>query len=119
MSHAFRTAADWPEADYRKVVSSTLDRVARAFDEVDPDQVECELRLGVLTLTLPGRVKIILSAQPAVRQLWLALASQGTAHHFGWEASQGLWLDDKGQGLEVLSLLQEVLANTARVQVRF
>ena len=119
MSTVFKSASDWPESEYRKTVAGTLERVADALEDVDPDRVECELTLGVLTLTLPGRIKIILSAQPSVRQLWLALASQGTAHHFGWDTTRGQWLDDKGRGLEVFSVLAEVLAQSAGLQVRF
>lgn len=119
MGSVFKTAADWSEADYRKQVAATLDRVSQAFEDVDPDQVECELRFGVLTLIFPNRTKIILSAQPAVRQLWLALAAQGTAYHFGWDLQQGQWLDDKGRDVEVLSLLSEVLQTTAGLKVIF
>jgi len=119
MASAFKTASDWPEADYRKQVTTTLDQVSRAFEEIDPDQVECELRFGVLTLLFPNRTKIILSAQPAVRQLWLALAAQGTAYHFGWDVGRAQWRDDKGRDVEVLSLLSEVLEKTSGIRISF
>jgi iron donor protein CyaY len=119
MSVSFRSASDWPEADYRKAIASTLERVARGFEDVDPDQVECELRFGILTLIFPDRSKIILSAQPAVRQLWLALAAQGTAYHFGWDAARLEWRDDKGRDIEVLTLLAQVLAESSGLKISF
>lgn len=117
MGASFRTAADWVEADYRKVIASTLDRVGKAFENIDPDLAECELRFGILTINFPNRTKIILSAQPAVRQLWLALAAKGTAYHFGWDEQLSQWRDDKGRDIEVLSMLRSVLAESG-VQVQ-
>jgi len=119
MTTAFKSASDWPEAEYRKTVASTLERVARAFEDVDPDQAECELAFGVLTIVLPSRAKIILSAQPSVRQLWLALASKGMAYHFGWDAARSEWRDDKGRDIEVFTLLGQVLEESASLKVSF
>ncbi len=117
MGSNFRGASDWTEADYRKVIAATLDRVAKSFEEVDPDQAECELRFGILTIVFPNRTKIILSAQPAVRQLWLALAAKGTAYHFGWDEQLAQWRDDKGRDIEVISMLRSVLAESG-IQVQ-
>ncbi|MFN7686055.1 MAG: iron donor protein CyaY [Oligoflexia bacterium] len=119
MTPSFKNAQDWPEAEYRKEVARTLERVASAFEQVDPDHAECELAMGVLTIVLPGRSKVILSAQPAVRQLWLALASQGTAYHFGWDAHGQKWRDDKGRDIEVFSVLSKVLKDTAGLSLSF
>jgi iron donor protein CyaY len=116
---AFKTASDWPEPEYRKAVSETLGRVMRAFEAVDPDQAECEMVSGVLAIVFADRTKIILSAQPAVRQLWLALAAKGTAYHFGWDAGRGEWRDDKGRDIEALSLLAQVLSESAGMQLKF
>jgi iron donor protein CyaY len=110
---AFLESKDWPEADYRKRVQETFDEVAAEFEDVDPDLAECELAFGVLTISFPDRTKIILSAQPSVRQLWIALASRGTAYHFSYDSQLQQWRDDKGRDIEVKSLLQKVLHETA------
>jgi CyaY protein len=92
------------EADFRKTLLSTLEGIEKAFEGVDPDLAECEQSLGSMTITFGDRSRCILSAQPSVRQLWLALAARGTAYHFNWSGTQ--WIDDKGKGIELLSFLE-------------
>lgn len=96
--------AQLSEAEFRKIMQTTLDRVESAFEGVDPDLAECEQSLGSMTITFSDRSRCILSAQPSVRQLWLALAAKGTAYHFIWDGSH--WNDDKGKGIELLAFLE-------------
>ncbi len=105
------------EAEYRGLVQEAFDDVARQFEEVDPDLAECEQAFGVLTISFPDRSKIILSTQPSVRQVWVAMAARGTAVHFDYDAASGQWRDDKGRDIELRSLLQQVLLETAGVQL--
>jgi CyaY protein len=97
------------EAEFRKILQSTLDRIEKAFADVDPDVAEAEQSLGSMTITFADRSRCILSAQPSVRQLWLALASRGTAYHFNWDAAHSQWRDDKGRDVELLSFLEGYL----------
>lgn len=92
------------EAEFRRIMQTTLDGIEKAFESIDPDVAECEQALGSMTITFADRSRCILSAQPSVRQLWLALAAKGTAHHFIWDGAR--WLDDKGKGIELLSFLE-------------
>jgi CyaY protein len=94
------------EADFRKNMQSTLDVIEKGFTGVDPDLAECEQSLGSMTITFADRSRCILSAQPSVRQLWLALASRGTAYHFNWNSGNATWNDDKGRGIELLGFLE-------------
>lgn len=96
------------EKDYRLKVKAVYEKVEEAFDEVDPDVVECEAGMGTLTLLSKGR-KTILSTQPSVRQIWLAVAALGVAVHFDWDESSQTWLDDKGQGKELFAFMTETL----------
>jgi frataxin-like iron-binding protein CyaY len=76
--------------------------------------------LGALTVTFPAkRSKVILSAQPSVRQLWMAVASRGIAHHFVWDAAQKKWFDDKGKGIEAESYLKQLLQDEVSLTVDF
>jgi iron donor protein CyaY len=95
------------ESEYRKKIQVIFDKIERVFESVDPDLAECEQSLGALTITFSDRSRCILSAQPSVRQLWLALASRGTAYHFSWDSQQGKWLDDKGKGIELIQCLED------------
>lgn len=92
------------EIQFRRIMQTTLDAIEKEFENVDPDIAECEQSLGSMTITFADRSRCILSAQPSVRQLWLALAAKGTAHHFNWDGAK--WIDDKGKGIELLSFLE-------------
>jgi iron donor protein CyaY len=105
------------ESNYRNLIQQLYDRIELALESVDPDLVECEQTLGSLVLTLSDRSKCILSAQPSVQQLWLALASRGTAYHFNYDQTKNQWLDDKGLGVEVVSLLEKLLKETTGLEI--
>lgn len=113
------SAQDMSESEFRLLAKAAYDRIESQFDAIDPDEVECEVAQGALTLTLADGARWVLSQQPPVRQLWLAVASKGRAYHFDYDAGSGRWLDDKGEGVELLSCLQGLLAEVAHVQVRF
>jgi iron donor protein CyaY len=97
------------EAHFRDVMKRTLDRVEKSFDNVDPDLVECSLQFGALTLQFSDGQKCILSAQPSVSQLWMAVASRGIALHFNYDHTQGVWMDDKGHSIELFQYLEKFL----------
>ena len=107
------------ESEFRQLAQAIYDRIEAQFDEVDPDEVECEVAQGALTLTLQDGARWVLSQQPPVRQLWLAVASKGRAYHFDYDAANGRWIDDKGEGVELLSHLERLLAEVAELQVKF
>ncbi len=104
-----QTLQRWDEADYRKTLQQSFDRIQNAFTEVDPDVAECEQQLGALSILFADRTKCILSAQPSVRQLWLALAAKGTAYHFNFDTVTQRWIDDKGRGVELNGFLKNYI----------
>ena len=108
------------EVEFRANLDSLFKRIQKAFDVVDPDSAECEVQFGALTVLLPQKKsKIILSGQPAVRQLWMAVASRGIAHHFDWDSGSGTWKDDKGKGIEVESYFKSLLKEEIAAELRF
>lgn len=109
------------EAHYRAVMKETLDRVEKAFDQIDPDHAECQSQFGALTILMnkTGGQKVILSAQPSVGQLWLALASKGVAYHFDYDHAKKQWFDDKNTGIDALGFLQKFLTESLGYAVRF
>ena len=108
-----------PETEFRKRIQDTFDVVERAFADVDPDVAECEQALGAMTITFSDKSRCILSTQPSVRQLWLALAAKGTAYHFNFDPRSGRWLDDKGKGVELLSFLEHALREATGLSFAF
>jgi len=106
------------EAEYRKKIQDVFDRIEKAFRDVDPDVAECEQSMGSLTITLADQSRCILSSQPSVQELWLALAARGTAYHFNFDSAQQVWLDDKGRKIEVLSFLSIYLYEATGLRIK-
>ncbi len=113
------TAESMPISKFRTLAQSVYDRVEAQFEEVDPDLVECEVSQGSLTLTLASGARWILSQQPPVRQMWLAVASRGRAFHFDYDPGRQAWLDDKGEGIELLDYLTRLLNEETGLELRF
>ena len=107
------------EAHYRSVMKETLDRVERAFHDVDPDVAECSVQFGALTIQFPTGQRCILSSQPSVAQLWMAIAAKGIAYHFDYDHSKQVWMDDKGAGVEALSFLENFLNEMTKLTFKF
>ncbi len=97
------------ETEYRKKIQKAMDRIEASLADVDPDVAECDQAQGALTIQFTDQSRCILSAQPSVRQLWLALAAIGTAYHFNYDDSTEKWVDDKGRGVELISFLRGFL----------
>ncbi len=107
------------ESELRGLVKRVYDRIDAAFEDVDPDAAEVEESLGSLSIQLADGAKWVLSVQPPVRQLWLAVASIGRAFHFDYDPAAEAWHDDRGDGIELLAYLQVLLKEHAGVEVRF
>ncbi|HVU52930.1 MAG TPA: iron donor protein CyaY [Polyangia bacterium] len=101
---------------YRKLVDDTYARIDRAFEDVDPDLAEVTISQGALTIVFGERLRLMLTPQPPVRQLWVAFRDR--AWHFDWDAGRGAWLDDRGQGVELERLVADTTRQTAKVDVR-
>jgi CyaY protein len=114
----------WPggqvlmETEYRKNTQVVLNRIEAAFENVDPDLAECEQAMGALTIILKDGSRCILSGQPSVKQLWLALASLGMAYHFNYDESAQQWIDDKGKGIELVSFLENFLRKATGLEIK-
>jgi CyaY protein len=101
---------------YRKLVDETYARVDRAFEHVDPDLAEVTVSQGALTVLFNEKLKLMLTPQPPVRQLWVAFRDR--AWHFDWDAARGAWLDDRGQGIELDRLVEDTTRQMVAVEVR-
>lgn len=95
------------EAAYNQLVATAFKRILAAADALDPDVLEAESTGDMVTLTAASREKCIINTQRAVRQLWVAGRGQGI--HFDYDATQGLWKDDKGKGLELFRFVADTV----------
>ncbi len=105
------------EKNYRRLLDDTLERIDRAFDDVDPDLAESNLSQGALSITMRGKQRLVLSPQPSPRQLWLAFHDR--AWHFDWNESRRCWLDDRGQDIEAVALVARLTREAAGVELVF
>src|SRR3989440_8113246 len=94
------------EKVYRQLVDDVFHRIDAAFEDVDPDLAESTMSQGTLTILYDGKLRFILSPQTPVRQIWAAFKDQ--AWHFDREAASGRWIDDRGRGIELYRLVEDV-----------
>jgi iron donor protein CyaY len=104
------------EKQYRQLLDETFARVDRAFEAVDPDVAEVSLSQGTLTITFFEKQRLMLTPQPSPRQLWAAFRDR--AWHFDWNEQRRCWLDDRGQGVELLELIERTTRDVGSVEVR-
>lgn len=97
------------ESEFRAAVKKVLDPVESCFDQIDPDVAECFSQMGALTIQFSDRSKCILSSQPSVQQIWLALAAKGIAYHFDYSLEKYQWIEDKTKCLELTQVLKSFL----------
>ena len=104
------------EKTYRHLLDDTFARVDRAFEEVDPDVAEVSVAQGTLTITFFEKQRLMLTPQPSPRQIWAAFRDR--AWHFDWAEAKRAWLDDRGQGIELLALIERTTREVANVSVQ-
>lgn len=104
------------EKRYRHLLDDTFARIDRAFESVDPDLAEVSLSQGTLTVTYLEKQRLMLTPQPSPRQLWAAFRDR--AWHFDWNEERRSWLDDRGQGIDLVELVERTTREVASVEVR-
>ena len=96
------------EARYHDLVDAAQEEVEDAFDDSALD-VDLENSGGVLTVRFANGSQLILSRQPALRQLWVAARSGG--FHFDYDEDAALWICDSSE-----ERLSELLARVTQEQ---
>jgi len=94
------------EATYDADVKRLFKRLVQAADSADPDVLEADGTADMVTFSTAKGEKVIVNTQRAVKQIWVAGAGRGV--HFS-RADDGRWLDDKGEGLELLGWVGDCL----------
>lgn len=112
-----------PESLYRSRIQAVYSVIEKALEQVDPDLAEVQVSQGSLSIQFSDQSKCILSAQPSVRQLWVAVASLGKAHHFNFveaegEHGRGSWRDDKAQEIELYRFLEDFINKQTKLSIQ-
>ena len=103
------------ESEYQKLADVALRAIEDMMADVDAEVVDIDRAGDVITLTFAKGTKAIVNTQRPTRQIWLA--ANARAWHFGWDDASGRWLDDKGQGVELLEQVAAIIEESAGIDV--
>ena len=103
------------DSTYQHLADAAYRRIGDAFEEIDPEQVDCEIAGDVLTLTFAGGKRCVVNTQRPTHQIWLA--ANARAWHFSYDDGKRAWLDDKGQGNELFATVARIVKETAGVEI--
>jgi CyaY protein len=92
---------------FDQIADRELAELERRLMEVDPDELEVELSMGVLTITFADDSKLVVNSHRAARQIWMAAFRQ--AWHFSpkEEGDGHAWRTEKE---ELRATLRRLLA---------
>jgi len=94
-------------SEYQRLADACLDRLVRALEPFDPDEVDFSTSDGVVTIEFADRARYVLNRQTAASQMWFAAGAR--AWHFDWDASKKAWIDDKEKH-ELFARISEVVS---------
>ena len=101
---------------FDKIAEAGLSALESKLMDVDPDDLDVELTMGVLTLTFSDGAKLIVNSHRAARQIWMAAFRQ--AWHFSPVENNGgyAWKTEKDELRATLTkVLSEKLARPVRL----
>ena len=104
------------ESRYRHLLDETFTKIDAAFEDVDPDVAESVNAQGTLTVLFADGRRLILSPQAPVRQIWVAFKDR--AWHMDYQVEAGRWVDDRGEGLELFALIEDLVRGACGLAVR-
>jgi CyaY protein len=90
------------DLEFSKHADAFMAEMLVLLDEIDPDDLDCMLAMGVLTMEFADGTKAIMNRQTAAHQIWLAYGA--TAWHFEFDPETQEWSDTKDRG-ELRSVL--------------
>ena len=72
------------DLEFTREADRFMERVLSSLEDIDPDEVDTDLAMGVLTMEFGDGSKSIMNRQTAAHQIWLAEGAQ--AWHFALPA---------------------------------
>ena len=94
------------DIEFTKLADEFMESVFTQLTELDPDELDPDLAMGVLSMEFADGSKCIMNRQTAAHQIWLAEGAE--AWHFTRDEGTGDWLENKGRG-RVQDVLGEIL----------
>ncbi len=93
--------------EFARQADLAMEAIFAVLSEFDPDELDADLAMGVLSMEFADGSKCIMNRQTAAQQIWLAQGA--SAWHFAQEEADAPWMDTKGRG-ELRSVLAEQLS---------
>ena len=93
--------------EFVRLADACLERVARALEPFDPDEVDFSTSDGVVTIEFPDKTRYVLNRQAAASQMWFAASAR--AWHYDYDVQRQAWLDDR-DGHELFARIAEVVS---------
>jgi CyaY protein len=103
------------ESTYQKLAEVALHEIETLLEDVDAEDVDIERSGDVVTLTFKNKKKCVINTQRPTRQIWLA--ADARAWHFAWDDASRRWLDDKGQGIELVDRVRAIVKEQSGLDV--
>ena len=94
--------------EFARQADQAMDAIFATLSDFDPDELDADLAMGVLSMEFSDGSKCIMNRQTAAQQIWLAHGA--SAWHFAQEEEDGPWLDTKGRG-DLRTVLAEQLGS--------
>ena len=106
------------ESRYQRLADDALRAIETMLEDVDAEIVDLARSGDVLTLSFKNRTKAVINTQRPTRQIWVA--ANARAWHFDFEepaegGGAGRWMDDKGQGVELLGQIAAIVKDSAGI----
>ena len=103
------------ESRYQHLADAAFRTIERMLEDADPDDVDYERAGDVLTLTFRGGARAVVNTQRPTRQIWLV--ANARAWHFDYDEAGERWIDDKGQGVELVSKIAAVVKDATGIDL--
>jgi CyaY protein len=92
-----------------------LRRLEASLGNLDPDDCDVTLSMGVLTLEFGDGSRFVINSHRAARQIWMAANSR--AWHFSVDPDQDRWYGDR-QGEDLVQTVEQVVSEKIGYPVR-
>ena len=75
---------------FDQIAAAELKSLEKKLGDEDPDELEVDFSMDVMTLTVRGKDKIVINSHRAARQIWMAAYRK--AWHFSPVDESGVWV---------------------------
>ncbi len=103
------------ERDFEKQAEACLVRLESALGELDPDDCDATLSMGVLSLEFADGSQFKINSHRAARQIWMAANLR--AWHFDYDPENDRWVDSKTSA-ELFPLVEELVSEKVGYPVK-